>query len=118
MMIEPEFVIVTTAMAQAAIVSARLSYVMGFKWGLRYESNYLMSFQVISTIVSAILAGFGAGAALTFGGLVFGIAAVLLTLPCVGAAWLLIVGGNKAIERILGGLFNKVDEVTSQNSTS
>lgn len=115
-MIAPELVIVTTAMAKAGIVSARLSFVMGLKWGLRYETDSLRIFQIIATVIAAVLAGFGAGASITFGGLVFGIAAVLLTLPCVGLGWLLIVAGNRTIENILTGGFNRVEEVIKQGA--
>ena len=42
-----------------------------------------------------------------------GVVVNLLLLPAVGIIWILIVGGNRAIERLITNLLNKLDSKTS-----
>ncbi len=100
--------LVATSVVLAAIVSARCAYVMGLRWGVSKDAS-LGFLMIVSAGAAALLAGFATYAAILWGGLWVGLFADLATLPVVGAAWIFVVGGNKAVERIIAGLLNTVD---------
>lgn len=99
--------IVITTIVLAGLSSGRIAYFLGRKkWGLREEKLFFTC--ACPTLASAILSGFISAALIEFGGLLYGLAGVLLTVPFVGLVWVGIVAGIKVCERMLTGLLNKV----------
>lgn len=120
MIFEPNFMMICASMVLGIIVTMRLSYVMGQRWGLDYKRDryngangmgYLGMLQAASVAATAIICGMGTDAALTFGGWRLGLLTDVLTIPFVGLVWIFIIGANRATTRMLAGLLVKVDEV-------
>jgi hypothetical protein len=99
----------------AAVASGRASWVLGAEWKLSTRKNNDPSARdvmtVCSVVVAMVLAGIGTYAVADTYGLFWGIIADVLTIPAIGLVWLLGVGGNKIVERIING----VDVTLSRN---
>lgn len=98
--------LVIIGLVAAAITGLYLALVMGSKWGL--TGGYLGWTVAGSTIASAVVTGIIVGGIISSYGLFAGFIANFFTIPLVGLVWLFIVGGNKALERILGVVVNKL----------
>jgi len=83
----------------SAITSMRLVFVAMRGSQSEPEGPYL-----VAGVIGAILAYFGASAALEFSGLVGGIAAIFASVPFMSIFWLTLLGGMRIIERIFTGL--------------
>ena len=108
------YMLVATSMVLGAIVSARLSFIMGSRWQLSYkrgEPGPLGFLQFFCAVGTAIVCGLATSAAMEFGGWKFGILADVLTIPFVSFVWIFIVGGNQVTTRLLAGILVKVDSV-------
>lgn len=109
--------LIATSMILGTIVSTRLSYVMGTRWGLVYNTRYntgikyLGFFQSCAAIGTAIICGLATGAAITFGGWLYGLIAALSTIPAVAFVWIFVVAANKVTTRMLAGMLVRVDTV-------
>lgn len=90
----------------AAIASSRFGYVFGYRWGMRNDG--LGGFAFACAAAAGIVMYFVSSAALEAGGITFGLIGIVATIPFVGFMWMLIAGGNKALERILNGLLKKL----------
>jgi len=97
----------------AAFVSGRLAHVTGKRYGidLNRDSGYVTIAG--GAAIAGVLAGFAVTAAIQIAGMMAGVVVDLLLLPAVGIIWILIVGGNRAIERLITNLLNKLDSKTS-----
>lgn len=95
------------SIALAVITSARISYVLGQRWKI-YSGGEPPLFELVSMVVSGVSLWFICSAALEFAGLLGAAVVVLATIPLTGMIWILIIGGNKALERIINGLLNKL----------
>lgn len=100
-------VIVISAIILGFLTSARIAYFLANKkWGFKGEPLFFTTVACASA--SAIAMGFISGAMIEMGGILFGIVGLALEIPLIGLVWIFIVGGNKAIEKILNGLLAKV----------
>lgn len=112
--------LVATSALLGLIVSTRLSFVMGTRWGLSYKNKpgipYLGIFQVFSALGTAVICALGTGAAMTFGGWSFGLVAALCTIPAVSIVWIFIVGANQVTTRVLSRLLASVDKIKEEKA--
>ena len=76
------------------------------RWGIRGDGRDF--FTIVGAAVAGIIMYFVAHAAMDAGGVLFGIISVFASIPLVGLTWIVVVGGNKALERILGNLLKKL----------
>lgn len=101
------WVLILSACALAFLSSCRIAYFMCNKhW--RIVGEALVVVCGAAAVVASIIMGFISYALIASGGWIYGLAAVLFSIPAVGLAWLAVIGSNKAIERILSGLLSKV----------
>jgi hypothetical protein len=113
-MFELDILIPAAGVVFAFIVGARIAYVMGLRYGAvdpYTDSSWMI--PLIGGAAAGIIAGFATTAATQNGGLICGIIADILMLPAVGLIWIFIVGGNRALERIITNLLNKLDSKAS-----
>ena len=101
-----DMVIIGSAVTLAALASSRFGWVFGGRWGMNGDPRGF--FSLACAAAAAVVMFFVSTAALQGGGIPFGIISVRLAIPTVGFAWIFIVGGNKALERILSGLLKKL----------
>lgn len=99
-------VLVIASIALATITSARISYVLSKRW--RFNTDPTIFFGIFTAGTSAVAMGFISYGAIMLGGIMGGLICAVATVPFVGVCWLFIVGANKAIERIIASLLNKV----------
>jgi len=91
----------------AAITSGRIAFFLTNRWGFR-SAEAIFFFTAFGVVCAAVVMGFIATAAVHAGGNLFGLICVVGSMPFVGAAWGFIVGGIKAIERILFALLARL----------
>ena len=101
-----QIVMLIASLALAFITSVRIAYVLSGRWKFKNEGTFF--FCASTGIASAVCMGFISFAMSSYGGNLFGLASVIVSVPLVGVAWLFIVGANKALERIIGSLLSKV----------
>lgn len=89
-----------------AILSARFAFFLACKWD--FAGDNMGWFTIFAFIAGGVLMGFINYAFFLAFGIIGSLACLLATVPIVGLIWVLIVGGNKAIERILSGLLAKI----------
>lgn len=106
MPISYEWMVTIITVLLAAVASARFGEVFGRRWSIGNDDRSF--FVVACAVVTGAVMYFVASAALQAGGILFGVIGIFLAIPFVGFMWMLIVGGNKALERILGGLLKKL----------
>lgn len=99
-------VLIIASIALAFLTSTRIAYVLAGRWNFKNEPTFF--FSAACGIVAGVVMGFVSYALIATGGLLFGLIGAFASVPLVGIVWLFVVGGNKAIERILGGLLAKV----------
>ncbi len=76
------------------------------RWGIRGDGRDV--FTLFGGAVAGLIIYFVQQAALDVGGIPFGIITCFAAIPVVGFSWIVVVGGNKALERILGNLLKKL----------
>lgn len=104
--------IMAIAAILSATLSARMSWVMAKRYGFKDENRNWMCW--LTGIGSAIVMIVTSQYVMSNYGMKGGLALDVLSLPISGIIWLLIVGANKAVERLVNG----VDVTLSANSDS
>lgn len=100
------YALVFGAIVVGALTSARIAFFLGDRWKFgRGDRNV---FTWFCAACAALVMGFVAVAAEMAGGNLFGVVALVGSMPFVGFAWGVIVGCNKANERIIFGLLKKL----------
>lgn len=101
------FLIAVAAMLSAT-VSARMSWVLAHHYSLAQSPRNTMCWAtgILSAAIVIVAACYVNSSYGLFGLLVLDIA----TVPVVGFIWLLIVGANKAVERIVNGVDVKLSQ--------
>lgn len=94
------------AIAIAGLTSARIAFFLGDRWKMGHGDRW--AFTWFSGACAAIVMGYIAVAAQMAGGNLFGIVSLVASMPFVGLSWGVIVGANKANERIIFGLLKKL----------
>lgn len=89
------------------VTAARISWVH-FVHKLCNDRADNIAVSILIGVVAGVLSAIAVYALYKSGGIMYALVGDVLTVPVVGAAWLFIVGVNKAIERILKGLLAKV----------
>lgn len=99
-------VVIIASCALAAVTSFRVGYLMGDRWFRTVDAQVF--FGLLTAAIAAVAVGIICKAATIYGGIPAGLLIVLASIPLVGIVWIFILGTNKALERILNSLLNKV----------
>lgn len=99
--------IVAATICLAVLTNVRIGYVMSKRWGLSFDPGTLCV-CIGSGVATCAIAWVGSLAIIKTWGLMAGLIAVPMSVPAVGLAWLFLVGGNKAIEKLLTSLMKRV----------
>ncbi len=99
--------LIVASVAIAAVTSGRVAYFLAERWKFRSAEAFFF-FTALGVVAAAVVMGFISTAAVVAGGNLFGLICVVASVPFVGVAWGFIVGGIKAIERILFALLARL----------
>ena len=105
-------VIIIATMLTAFVTNGRIAWFLGRRWGLSVAGD-VNWWDAGCAIVGAAAFYYISLAFFQYGGLLAGVIGIFACIPISGAVWIFVVGGNKAIERILSNLMKKVDSVSS-----
>lgn len=105
---EYAFCITAATVCLAFLTNGRIGYVLGERWNLNTPTDFPWWYGFCA-IVGATVFYFASHAAFDYYGLLGGVICMIASLPVSGLIWIFIVGGNKAIERILNSLMKRVE---------
>jgi hypothetical protein len=120
MFIDLSTIVVFAAMIIAGLVSARITLMMSREYGLIERlRDWFPMVLLLGTSIPGFIAWFVAYAAVSYGGLFYGVLADLLMLPAIGAVWFALLasvwflnfGVVAGVDRIFNGLAKKLDAI-------
>lgn len=101
-------VITIATVCIAFLTNGRIAYVLAGRWGFDQSGNHPPIWEGFSAVVGSVVFYFLSCAAFDYYGMMGCVICMFLTLPLSGLIWIFLVGGNKAIERILNSLMKRL----------
>jgi hypothetical protein len=91
----------------AFVTNSRIGWLMGERWGCNDPKDFPW-WALICGVIGALPFYWISKAGFEFGGMMGAFIVLVGTVPFSGFVWIFMVGGNKAIERVLNNLLKKV----------